>query len=132
MCITTYGTISLATHASKILTTTIYKRIAQTIESSLDEDQFGFRKERGTREALLSLRLIQNDRLRVGKPTFIAFVNLEKAFDKVSKPKLFEISENKGIKYKDRKIMKAAPYYHFYLVYTQSKRLTKLKKKLRI
>ena len=54
------------------------------MESSLGEDQFGFRKERGTREALLSLRLIQSVRPRVGKPTLIAFVVLAKAFDNVS------------------------------------------------
>ena len=53
-----YRNISLTTHASKILTAIIYRRVGQTIESYLDEDQFGFRKERGTKEALLSLRLI--------------------------------------------------------------------------
>ena len=74
-----YGTISLTIHASKILSTIIYRRLEQAIECSLGEDQFGFREERGTREALLSLRLIQNGRLGVGKPTFIASVDLEKA-----------------------------------------------------
>ena len=63
--------ISLMIHASKILSTIIHRRIEQTIESSLDEDQFGFMKERGTREALFPLRLIQSGRLRVGKPTFL-------------------------------------------------------------
>ena len=37
--------------------------------------------------------------------TIIAFVDLEKAFDNVSWPKLFDITKNKGIKYKDRKII---------------------------
>ena len=41
--------------------------------------------------------------LRVGKPTFITSVNLEKAFEKVSWPKLIEIFNKKGMKYKDRK-----------------------------
>ena len=49
-----YRTIGLTTHASKIPTTIVYRKLKQTIESSLDEDQFGFRKERGTTgEALL-------------------------------------------------------------------------------
>ena len=61
-----YLTISLTTHASKILIPIIYRRLEQTIESLLDEDQFGFSKGRGTGEALLSLRLIQNGRLQVG------------------------------------------------------------------
>ena len=53
-----YRTISLTTYASKIPTTIIYRRLEQTIEISFEKDQFGFRKERGTREALLSLQLI--------------------------------------------------------------------------
>ena len=55
-----YRIISLTTHASIILTIIIFIRIEQTVESSLDEDQFGFRKERGTKGALFLLQLIQN------------------------------------------------------------------------
>ena len=53
-----YRTISLTTRTSKVLITIFFRRIEKTIESSLGEDQFGFRRKRGTREALLSLRLI--------------------------------------------------------------------------
>ena len=42
-----YRTISLTIHASKVLTTTIYRRLEQTIKSSLGEDQLDFRKKRG-------------------------------------------------------------------------------------
>ena len=86
-----YRTISLITHESKILDTINYRRIEQAIESSLDEDQLGSKKEKGTRGALLSLPLIQNGRIRVEKPTFIAFVDLKKAFGQVSWRKLFQI-----------------------------------------
>ena len=92
-------------HASKILTTIIHRRLEQTIESLLDEVQFGFRKERGTKEALHSLQLIQSDRLRVGKLTFIAFVDLEQASDNVSRPNLFYILKNKWIKYRNKRII---------------------------
>ena len=86
-----YRTTSLTTHASKILTTIIiYTGLEQTIESSLDEDQFGFWQERETREVLLSLRLMQNVRLRVGKPAFIAFLNLEKTLDSDRLAKTFQ------------------------------------------
>ena len=93
------------THASKILIIIIYRRLEQTIESSLDKDQFGFRKERGTREALLSLQLIQSGRLQVGKRTFIAFIDLKKAYDNVSWLKFCNKLENNGIKYKDMRII---------------------------
>ena len=78
-----YITISLTKHTSKILTTIMHRTIEQTIENSIGEDQFGFRKKMGTIKALLPLRLIESGRIRVGKPPFIAFVDLEKAFDNV-------------------------------------------------
>ena len=99
-----YLTISVTTHVSKILTKIIYIRIEQTLGSSLDENQFGFKKKRGTRQALLSLRLIQSGRLRVGEPTFIAFLDLGKAFENISWPKLFEILKSKRIDSEDRRI----------------------------
>ena len=53
-----FRTISLTSHASKILTKIIQKRIEQSVEENLGEDQFGFRRNRGgTREAILSLIL---------------------------------------------------------------------------
>ena len=56
-----YRTLSLVSHASKILTTIILRRIEYKVEALLTEDQFGFRRGRGTREAILALRLILED-----------------------------------------------------------------------
>ena len=53
-----FWTISLTSHASKILTKIIQRRIEQRVEENLGEDHFGFRRNRGTRKAILSLRLI--------------------------------------------------------------------------
>jgi len=52
-----HRTISLITHVSKILTKIIHKRIETKISVNLEEDQFGFRRNRGTREAILCLRM---------------------------------------------------------------------------
>ena len=38
------------------------RRIEQIIKNLFNEDEFGFRKEKGTRETSLSLRLIQSVR----------------------------------------------------------------------
>ena len=84
-----YRTISLVSHASKILTKIIYRRIEKQIECQLSEDQFGFRRDVGTREAILTLRLILEDRIKKNRPTVLAFVDLEKAFDNVNWNKLF-------------------------------------------
>jgi len=98
-----YRTISLLTHASKILTRIIYRRIEKIAEEILSDDQFGFRKNRGTREAILALRTLIEERIRISKPTFMAFVDLEKAFDNVDWNKMFKILKKNGVNYKDRR-----------------------------
>jgi len=98
-----YRTISFIIHASKILTKIMHKRIESKINENLAEDQFGFRKNRGTREAIICLRIIIEKMSRINKLQFIAFVDLEKAFDIVKWTTLFKIMEDIGIDYNDKK-----------------------------
>lgn len=100
-----YRTISLTTHASKILTKIVYRRMEHEIEEKLGEDQFGFRKSRGTREAILTLRLILEGRQKKGLSTYIAFVDLEKAFDNVNWSKMFRVLKKVGVKYRERRFI---------------------------
>src|SRR5436190_16121652 len=90
-----YRTISLLSHASKILTRIIYRRIEKIAEEMLSDDQFGFRNNRGTREAILALRTIIEERIKISKPIYMAFVDLEKAFDNVDWKKMFQILKKK-------------------------------------
>ncbi|CAI6352699.1 unnamed protein product [Macrosiphum euphorbiae] len=96
-----HRTISLIAHASKILTKIIHKRIEAKISVNLEEDQFGFRRNRGTREAILCLRMIMEKMYRVNKPMYIAFIDLEKAFDNVNWEILFNIMKTINIDIKD-------------------------------
>jgi len=86
-----YRTLNLNTHASKIITRVIKNRIEKAIDANLGEDQFGFRRNIGTREATLALRIMIEKQIRRNKETFIAFVDLEKAFDNVQWKELFKI-----------------------------------------
>ena len=60
-----YRTLSILIHTSKILTNIILGRIEKKIDENLEEDQFGFRKNRGTRESILCLRNIVEKRFTV-------------------------------------------------------------------
>lgn len=100
-----YRTLSLITHASKILTRIITRRMEGKIEENLSDDQFGFRKGMGTREAILCVRQITEKMLKIGKPTYMAFVDLEKAFDNVKWKKLFKILRAINVDFKDRRII---------------------------
>jgi len=53
-----HRTINLTSHASKIFCRIIKTRIESKIDSNLGNDQFGFRKDIGTREAILSMRFL--------------------------------------------------------------------------
>jgi len=95
----------LLSHASKILTKIIFKRIEGKIEQLLTEDQFGFRRNMEMREAILVLRVIIQKRIRKDKQTFIAFGDIEKAFDNVNWKVMFNMMKRLGIKYTDRKLL---------------------------
>lgn len=51
----------------------------------------------GTREAILALRLIVEKGIRKNKLTFIAFVDIEKAFDNVNWEIMFKMMNRAGM-----------------------------------
>jgi hypothetical protein len=59
------------THSSKLLTGIIKRKIEQKVYYCLAEDQFRFRKGKGTREAILTLRVILAKRIDRNKKTYI-------------------------------------------------------------
>lgn len=100
-----YRTLSLISHASKVLTRIIMRRIETKIDGILTDDQFGFRRGMRTREAILSLRQVIDKMNRKGKTTFISFVDLEKAFDNVNWDIIFDTLKKTGASYRDRRII---------------------------
>ena len=63
----------------KILEKIVDGLIRQVV--SIDDSQFGFVPERGTTDAIFVVRQLQEKYLAVNKRLYMAFVNLEKAFD---------------------------------------------------
>ncbi|XP_026467813.1 uncharacterized protein LOC113371400 [Ctenocephalides felis] len=53
-----HRTISLTLHTGKVLAKILTRRLENKIEQHMSEDQFGFRKGRGTRDAIGILRII--------------------------------------------------------------------------
>ena len=100
-----FRTLSLTTHASKVLTSIILRRMEKILDNYLTDDQFGFRRNIGTREAILTLRQIIEKRNKKGEATYIAFVDLEKAFDSVNWNIMFRLLKKVGISYRDRRII---------------------------
>ena len=66
----------------KVLEHVVEGLIRQRVE--IDEMQCGFMSGHGTTNAIFNLRQLQEKHLAANKPLYMAFANLEKAFDNVS------------------------------------------------
>ena len=71
-----FRTISLICHASKIMLRILTKRLTSKVESQhyLGDDQFGFRKQKGTRDAIAAMRLMSERSLQHDQEMFVCFV----------------------------------------------------------
>jgi hypothetical protein len=76
-----YRGIKILDQAMKVFEKVIEKRVRSQV--TLDDMQFGFRPGKGTTDAIFIVRQIQERYIRKNKEVWMAFVDLEKAFDRV-------------------------------------------------
>ena len=80
-----YRGIKLLSHCMKIMERIIDARIREIVEHQLGEEQFGFRKGVGTTDPLFIIRQIIERKGEVQQDSMWAFIDLEKAYDKVAR-----------------------------------------------
>jgi len=97
-----YRTLSLICHASKILLKVLNRRIENKAKDFIGENQFGFRKGRGTREAIGVLRTLCERSIERDQEVYIRFVDFEKAFDRGDWKIMMGILTNIGVDWRDR------------------------------
>lgn len=76
-----YRPINLLETAYRTLETVIWRRVREQVDPLLSNLQFGFRPGRNTMHPLLTLQTIIDSRQKMGLPTFIAALDMQKAFD---------------------------------------------------
>ena len=76
-----YRAVKLLEHGMKVLEGVLEKRLRQKVK--IDDMQFGFVPGKGTVDAIFMVRQLQEKFLEKRKDLFFAFVDLEKAFDRV-------------------------------------------------
>jgi len=76
-----YRGIKLLDHAMKVFEMIFEKRVRSQVE--LDDMQFRFSPGKGTTDAIFIVRQLQEKFLSKNKEVWMAFVDLEKAFDRV-------------------------------------------------
>ena len=88
-----HRTISLISHASKIMLKILTRRIEARAKDFIGKNQFGFRRGCGTRDAVGVMRMLCVRSLEHGNDIYrpICFVDFEKAFDRVDWKKMMEI-----------------------------------------
>ena len=91
-----YRGISLLSIAGKAFAKVALKRLQILGERVYPESQCGFRPERSTVDMIFSLRQLQEKCQEQGKPLYVAFIDLTKAFDLVSRDGLFRILDKVG------------------------------------
>lgn len=102
-----HRTISLISHASKIILRIIKRRSAVRAMEFIGKSQFGFRKGCGTREAIgMFMTIIIERQLNLKKDIYACFIDFEKAFDRVDGKILMDVLRKLGIDWKNRRLIK--------------------------
>ena len=76
-----YRAIKLLERAMKVIERAFERRIREQVH--IDDMQFGFRPGKGTTDAIFIVRQLQEEPQAKGNKLYYAFVDLEKAFDRV-------------------------------------------------
>ena len=92
-----YHTIALISHAGKVMLKILQARLQQYMKRELLDVQAGFRKGRGTRDQIASIRCIMEKVTEFQKNINFCFIDYAKAFDCVDHNKLWKILQEMGI-----------------------------------
>ena len=91
-----YRGISLLAITGKVFARVILSRLQTLGERVYPESQCGFRANRSTIDMVFSLRQLQEKCREQNRPLYLAFIDLTKAFDLVSRAGLFSLLEKIG------------------------------------
>ena len=86
-----YRGISLLEVEGKILASILARRALRFVDDKLLESQCGFRPRRRTTDAMFAVRRSCELRWASGLDTYLCFIDLQKAFDSVDRPRLFRL-----------------------------------------
>ena len=100
-----HRTINLIAHTAKIVAKILRRRIEKKIEDALGEDPFGFRRGKGTRDAIGMLRIKSERTLALDEELCVCFIDWQKVSYRVNLTKLMQNLKGTGIDWCERKLI---------------------------
>ena len=91
---TNYRGISLLSLPGKVYVKCLKRKCREIVESKLKDSQCGFRPGRSTTDQIFTLKQICEKSWGYGKDLFVCFVDLEKAYDRVPRDKLWKVLQD--------------------------------------
>ena len=93
----THWTVSLISHASKVMLKILHARLQHYMNQELPDIQSRFRKDRGTRDQTANIFLVIDKAREFEKNIYLCFINYAKAFDCVDYDKLWKALRERGV-----------------------------------
>ncbi len=101
-----HRTISLMSHIIKIILRIIMVRARKRTKPEIAEEQCGFVKDTGTRNAILMIRMLSERAIEMQKDLYMCFIDYTKAFDKVRHEEILKMLESLDLDGKDVRLIR--------------------------
>ena len=94
---TNYREISLLSLPGKVYAKCLERKCREIVKSKLEDGQCSFRPGRSTTDQIFTVKQIFEKSWEYGKDLFVCFVDLEKAYDRVPRDKLWKVLQEYGV-----------------------------------
>ena len=91
-------------HTLKLLLKIVLERCRSKIRPEIAQCQYGFMPDKGTRNAIFTLRMLSERSIQHQQNIYICFIDYKKAFDRVRHKRLFKMLKDVGLDEKDQRI----------------------------
>lgn len=92
-----YRGITILSTAVKVFEQIIERKLRSITEASLSNSQSGFRKGRSTQDNIFTIKEIINKTLTHNKEAYFAFLDMEKAFDRVPRQEIWNTLKKRNV-----------------------------------
>ena len=92
-----YRGISMLSVPGKVYGRILTERLMKVTEGKVSEEQGGFRKGKGCVDQIFAIRMIVEEYLAKGRKLYAAFMDLEKAYDRVDREALWNVLRIYGV-----------------------------------